>query len=165
MTLKGDAKFEEKLTCGLENDMRNMANFHQSTWKSQNWDFDGILYPKKKTYELKIHRGVMCYDNEEWCKIWRGVNLSFQNWHEEFDEFWHEHLKFSNISILMCSFWAKHILFELKKNRWVFFHETEEGSKIWRGIDLLFKKWHKEFEKFDLSARKSQRFLLWWAPY
>ena len=30
MTLKGDAKFEEKLACGLEND-RNMANFHQST--------------------------------------------------------------------------------------------------------------------------------------
>ena len=29
MTLKGDAKFEEKLTCGLEND-GNMANFHQS---------------------------------------------------------------------------------------------------------------------------------------
>ena len=31
MTLKNDAKFEEKLTCGLENDMRNMANFHQNT--------------------------------------------------------------------------------------------------------------------------------------
>ena len=30
MTLKGDAKFEEKLTCGLANDMRNIANFHQS---------------------------------------------------------------------------------------------------------------------------------------
>ena len=30
MTLKGDTKFEEKLTCGLENDMKNMANFHQS---------------------------------------------------------------------------------------------------------------------------------------
>ena len=29
MTLKSDAKFEEKLTCGLENDMRNMADFHQ----------------------------------------------------------------------------------------------------------------------------------------
>ena len=26
-----DAKFEEKLTCGLKNDMRNLANFHQST--------------------------------------------------------------------------------------------------------------------------------------
>ena len=31
MTLKDDAKFEEKLTCGLENDMRNVASFHQST--------------------------------------------------------------------------------------------------------------------------------------
>ena len=25
----------------------------------------------------------MCHDNEEWCKIWRGIDLSFQNWHEE----------------------------------------------------------------------------------
>ena len=31
MTLKGDTKFYEKLTRGLENDMRNLANFHQST--------------------------------------------------------------------------------------------------------------------------------------
>ena len=22
-----------------------------------------------------------------WCKIWRGIDLSFQNWHEEFDKF------------------------------------------------------------------------------
>ena len=29
MTLKSDAKFEEKLTCGLENDS-NLANFHHS---------------------------------------------------------------------------------------------------------------------------------------
>ena len=35
MTLESDAKFEEKLTCGLENDMRNLANFHQSIQKSQ----------------------------------------------------------------------------------------------------------------------------------
>ena len=45
MTLKSDAKFEEKLTRGLENDS-NLANFHQSTLKSQNWDFDGILLSK-----------------------------------------------------------------------------------------------------------------------
>ena len=82
MTLKGDVKFEKNLTCDLENDMRQMANFHQSTWKSQNWDFDGILFD-----ELKIHRGFMCHDNEEWCKIWRGIDLSFQNWHEEFDKY------------------------------------------------------------------------------
>ena len=43
MTLKSDTKFEVKLTCALENDMRNIANFHQSKLKSHNWDNDGIL--------------------------------------------------------------------------------------------------------------------------
>ena len=31
MTLKNDVDFEEKITCGLENDMRNLGKFHQST--------------------------------------------------------------------------------------------------------------------------------------
>ena len=31
MVLKSDVKIEKKMTCGLENGMRNMANFHQST--------------------------------------------------------------------------------------------------------------------------------------
>ena len=43
MKLKGAAKFEGKLTCGLENDIRNIANFLQSNLKSQNWDSNGIL--------------------------------------------------------------------------------------------------------------------------
>ena len=34
--IKSDTKFEETLTGGLENDKRNMANFHQSASKSQN---------------------------------------------------------------------------------------------------------------------------------
>ena len=44
MTLKGDAKFEEKLTCGSENDMRNMApEFSAEQFKVSNWDIDEIL--------------------------------------------------------------------------------------------------------------------------
>ena len=31
----------------------------------------------------------MCHDNKEWLKIWRGIDKSVHNWHEEFDEFWH----------------------------------------------------------------------------
>ena len=31
MTFKIDTKFEGKLTCASKNDMRNLANFHQST--------------------------------------------------------------------------------------------------------------------------------------
>ena len=46
MTLKSDAKFEEKLNCCMENDMRNFANFHQRTRKCQNWNFEEILFSK-----------------------------------------------------------------------------------------------------------------------
>ena len=62
MILESDAKFEEKVTCGLGNDMRNLANFQQRTQKSQNWDYYWVLFKK---LELKIYKGVMCYDNEE----------------------------------------------------------------------------------------------------
>ena len=46
MTVECHAKFEEKLSCALENDMRNLANFHQSTQNSQNWDFYWIFLYK-----------------------------------------------------------------------------------------------------------------------
>ena len=69
----------------------------------------GSFNPNLKRYELKIHRGVICHDNEELRKIWRGSDLSFQSWHVEFDEYWHEHLKVSKILILMGFFWAKYI--------------------------------------------------------
>ena len=39
-------KEKKQLTCGLENNMTNLENFHQSTRKCQNWDFDGILLSK-----------------------------------------------------------------------------------------------------------------------
>ena len=45
----------------------------------------------------------MCHDNEKWCKIWRGADMSFQNWHEEFEEFWNEYSKISKIFTLMHS--------------------------------------------------------------
>ena len=34
MTLRSHVTFAEKLARGLENDMRSLANFHQSTRKS-----------------------------------------------------------------------------------------------------------------------------------
>ena len=49
-------------------------------------------------YELKIYRGVMCYDNDEWCKIWKGIDLSVQNWREKYNKFWPEQSKISEIS-------------------------------------------------------------------
>ena len=43
-----------------------------------------------------------------------------------------QHLKVSNIFTLMCSFWAKYILFELKKYSQIIYYDTEEGYKVWK---------------------------------
>ena len=45
MIPNSDAKFE-KPTCCCKNDMRNLVNFHASTQKSENWNFDGFLLSK-----------------------------------------------------------------------------------------------------------------------
>ena len=74
MTLKSDAKFEEKLTCCLENDMRNFANFHQSTWKCQNWNFDGILLSKvENIWASNLQRSCVSWQ-------WRMVQKLKRNW-------------------------------------------------------------------------------------
>ena len=62
--------------------------------------------------------------------------------------------KVAKIFILMGSFWAKYISFQLKKYREIIFHETE-GYKTWRGINLLFQNWHKKFDKFWSEHFKS----------
>ena len=43
MTPKSDANFEEKLTFGCKNDMRNLVNFHASSGKSENLHFNVLL--------------------------------------------------------------------------------------------------------------------------
>ena len=46
MTMKSDAKFEEKLVLGSKNDMRNLVNFNVSSGKSENLNFDVLLLSK-----------------------------------------------------------------------------------------------------------------------
>ena len=70
----------------------------------------------------------MCYDNEELCKIWKGIDLSVQNWHEEFNNFWPEHSKSSKICILMGCFWPCSS-----------FESTEELCLMALKIDTKFK--------------------------
>ena len=46
MTLKSDAKFEEKMTLGSKNDNRNFMNFNASSDKSENLHFNVLLWLK-----------------------------------------------------------------------------------------------------------------------
>ena len=43
MTLKSDAKFDEKMALGFKIDMRNLVNFNASSGKSENLHFDVLL--------------------------------------------------------------------------------------------------------------------------
>ena len=53
MTIKSDAKFEEKLTFGFKNDTKNLVNFHPSTQKLKNFISMGCFCPKYMRFELK----------------------------------------------------------------------------------------------------------------
>ena len=120
MTMKNDAKFHEELACHFKVDMRNLTNLMCFLWG------------KYILFELKKYRGVIFHETEEGYKIWRGIDLSFQNWHKEFDKFWPQHLKVSKIFALMGFFWAKYILLKLKKYRGVIYL-----SWNWRRIQNL----------------------------
>ena len=96
---------------------------------------------KLKMYELKIYKGVMCHDTKKSCKIWKEINLSVQNWHEQFDEFWSKHLKISKICTLMDCSWPKHIRFELKKvqRSYIWWHWIlmQNLNKNWRVLSKM----------------------------
>ena len=64
MTLKSDAKFEEKLTLSSKNDMKNLVNFDLTTQKSKNFASTGYFCPKYMRFELKDQRGVIFPNTE-----------------------------------------------------------------------------------------------------
>ena len=136
----------QKLTWGI------WQNFTRALESLQIGTLMAYFCLKLKMYELKNCRGVMCHDNGEWCKIWRRTDLSVQNWHEEFDEFWPKPSKISKICTLMGFFWTKYIMFEVKKKySGLLLDCTEYWCSIWEKTDLCFQKWHEEFSKFLLE--------------
>ena len=146
---EGGYKIWRGIDLSFENWHKEFGKFWPELSKvSKVFTLMGFLWAKYILFELKKYRGIIFHEDEEGYKIWRGIELLFQNWHKEFGKLWPERSKVSKIFILMGSFWAKYILFELKKCRGVIFHETEEGYKIWRGINLSFKNCHNEFDKF-----------------
>ena len=142
MTLKSDVKFEEKLTLGSQNGIRNLVSFNASSSKSENLHFDVPLLLRVYLFEPKMYREVMCYNTEEWCKIWGGNDLLLKKLH---GNFWHfgTALKSFKIWTLMGPIWPKYVIFELKKYRVTLLHCTEDQGKLWRKNDLWFHKWHE----------------------
>ena len=60
MTLKGKAIFKGKPTCGLKNDITNLANFGASRQKFENLHLDWLLLPKaNKDLDEKIQNSYV----------------------------------------------------------------------------------------------------------
>ena len=118
----------------------------------------GFFCPKLKMYELKIYRGAICHDNEERCKVERRTDLSFQNWHEEFDEFSLEHSKTLNICTLMGSSWSKYIMFDLKNAVELCLMTLKIDAKFEGTLICAFKNGMKNFDKFSFRGWKTAIF-------
>ena len=155
----------------------------EHVWKSKNWNFYWVLLSVVENVWPLRFTSKLYHDNKNWCKIWRGIDLSIQNSHEEFEEFWPKHSKISKICIWMGCFWPKYIMFVLNKYRVVIFARTEYWWKIGRKSDLCFQKWQcvitmkndakfeedlsclfkidmRNLKNFDPSTPKSQIFVL-----
>ena len=77
MALNIYAKFEGKLTCAFKNDMRNFANFHQSTFEGLKiWTFIGSLIQNRKCMSLKFVEELCVMKLKNDAKI--EVNLTCQ---------------------------------------------------------------------------------------
>ena len=99
MTMKGDAEFGEEWTGHFKIGIRNLTKLDPSTGKSKkNLISMGSFWAKYILFELKKYRGIIFHETEEGYKIWRGINLSFQNWHKEFDKIWPSTWKSQNFS-------------------------------------------------------------------
>ena len=159
MTLKSDAKFEEKLTCCLENDRRNFANFHQSTRKCQNWNFNKILLSKYILFELQKYRGVIFHDTEELCKFWRKTDQWFEKRHEKFGKFSPEHLKVSKLGLWWDPFVQSRKCLSLKFTKVLCVNAMKNYAKFEEELTCHFKI-NRNFRTLTSTLWKSKKYAL-----
>ena len=86
MTLKNDAKFEEKATLGSKNNMRNLVNFTASSGKSEILRFGALLL--SIAYKVSGKKVQKNYLSRHWKKDpnFEEKLFFFEKWHEEFGE-------------------------------------------------------------------------------
>ena len=79
MALKIDTKFEGKMTCTSKNDMRNFANFHQSTFKSlKSWTFIGSFIKNRKCMSLQFTEELCVMKIKNDAKIEENLTCQFK---------------------------------------------------------------------------------------
>ena len=116
MTLNNDAKFKEWPTSHCKNDMKNLVNFHGSTWKSQNLYFDGV--PMSKEYKVLTKKLQRSYVSCHWTvvqNLMKNLYLLLQKWNKEFGKFLCKHSNVSKLVLWWVTF-IQSILMDERKN-------------------------------------------------
>ena len=153
MTRKSDAKFEEKLTCGLGNDMRNMARFSLERLKVSKlglwWD---PFIQSRKSMSLKF--------TVELCAMTMKNDAKFEEELTFFSKLTGirqiltralKNLKNFHLNTLL---WAEYILFELKKITEMFsFMTLKRDTKFGEELICRFKVDIRNLTSFDTSTR------------
>ena len=85
-----------KIWTGIDSSFRNLHQEFDKIWLehskvSKIFISVGSYWAKYILFELEKNRGIIFHATEEGYKIWKEIDLSFQNWHKKFDKFWPEH--------------------------------------------------------------------------
>ena len=139
MTLKSDSKFEEKLTLGSKNDMRNLVNFNASSGKSGNLHFDVLLLPiAHKVSVWKVQKNYLLWH-------WKKIKSLKKNWLFVWKMTWGILVNFNLGSSKSenLHFCRKYVIFELKRYRWFVLWKMTYGFKsdISNLVNLCISSW------------------------
>ena len=124
MTLKSDAKFEEKLTLDSKNDMRNLVNFNASSGKSENLHFGVILLLKVYYVSVKKVQRICVITLKNDAKFEEELTWALKNDMRNLMNFTGT-LNNLKICTLIDFFCSRYIMFKLKNYRGVMCNEPE----------------------------------------
>ena len=157
MTLKSDAKLEEKLIW-FRND-KKLLNFDLSTQNSQKF-LIGSFCAKYLKFDLKKYRGVIFDGTEEGCKIWRKIDLWFGIWHEEYGKCSPEHLKVSKLGLWWDPLIQSRKCMSLKFTEEPFVMTMKNDAKFEEELTCRFKVDMRNLTNLDSSTQNSKKNLL-----
>ena len=163
MTLKSDAKYEEK-PIAISKLTRNSGILIEALKSLKDLHFDWSILCELYNIWPNRYRGVTFGDAEETCNIWIKTDVLFGKWHKEFCKFSPEHLKESKLGLSWDT------LFQSQKC--LSFDFTEElcadmnnDEKFEEQLTCRLKIGMKKLKNFDPSTRKSQTFALSWDTF
>ena len=122
--------------------------------------FNWLLWPKYIMFELKKFKELIFNGTEYWCKIWMKADLCSQECYEDFEKFSLTHSKVSELRLSMDPLAQSRKWVSLKFKGGLCVITMNNDAKFREELSCQFKMSHEEFNDFDRSSQKSQKYSL-----